>query len=81
MDRIIPDFLTRHPPFRGGLISVLPDRECAPAHTSAVTSKQLPGKTRRLIDFAKIRSAFGLRRLERTQVGVRPQGAAGASDG
>lgn len=81
MDRVISDFLTQHPLFGGGLISVLPDREGAPAHTFAVTSKQLPSKTRRLIDFAKDRSAFGLRRLTRAQVSVRPQGAAGESDG
>jgi LysR family transcriptional regulator, regulator for bpeEF and oprC len=51
---MLPDFLAQHPLFGGGLVRVLPDWEGTPAHIFAVTPAQLlPGKTRRLVDFAK----------------------------
>ena len=51
---VLPDFLAQHPLFGGGLARVLPDWEGSPAHIFAVTPAQLlPGKTRRLVDFAK----------------------------
>jgi len=57
---MLPEFLAVHPQFGGGLTRILPEWEGAPAHVFAVTPAQLlPGKTRRLVDYAK--SQFGPR--------------------
>jgi DNA-binding transcriptional LysR family regulator len=61
---VLPDFLAQHPLFGGGLTRVLPDWEGAPAHIFAVTPAQLlPGKTRRLVDFAKAQFSIRLAKV------------------
>jgi DNA-binding transcriptional LysR family regulator len=62
---LLPDFLALHPLFGGGLTRLLPDWEGAPAHIFAVTPGQLlPGKTRRLVDFAKAQFGIQLAKAE-----------------
>ena len=72
---LLPDFLARLPSFGGGLVRVLPEWEGEPAYILAVTPAQLlPGKTRRLVEYA--RSEFGTH-LARAEAGNLRIGAQG----